>query len=50
MTLTVGTPTCGDAGSHEWVLRSIDFEDARAISVFECLLCGNVDHRQGGAR
>jgi len=50
MTVIVGTPVCGDAHSHEWVLRSIDFEDLDAIRVFECLLCGNVDHRQGTAR
>lgn len=48
MTLLAGTAACGDHDSHEWILRSIDFEDFGSISVYECVLCGSVDHRVGG--
>jgi hypothetical protein len=45
MTIAAGAARCGDVESHEWVLRWIDFEDGGSVSVFECLLCGEVDHR-----
>jgi hypothetical protein len=47
MTIAVGDATCAGPERHEWVLRSVDFEDTRSVSVFECLLCGRVDHRDG---
>jgi hypothetical protein len=50
MTLTVGAATCGTPERHEWVLRSIDFEEIGPVSVFECRLCGGVDHRVGVGR
>jgi hypothetical protein len=50
MTVPVQAASCGDAQSHEWMLRSIDFEDFGSVSVFECLLCGRTDHRDGRPR
>ena len=45
-----GPVTCGGPESHEWVVRSIDFEDFGSITVLECLRCGRVDHRDGRGR
>ncbi|MDH2413746.1 hypothetical protein [Nocardioides sp. CER19] len=50
MTATVPAASCGDAHNHEWKLKSIDFEDFGSVSVFECLLCGRADHRDGSVR
>jgi hypothetical protein len=47
MTIAVGGTTCTEPERHEWVLRSIDFEDLGPVSVYECLRCGRVDHRDG---
>ena len=47
MRYAAGPPTCAEPEKHEWALRSVDFEDAGPISVFECLVCGWVDYRAG---
>lgn len=50
MTLTAGPQTCGGPDQHEWVLRTVDFEDGAAVRTFECLTCGCVDHRDLSTR
>lgn len=48
MTIAVGTATCAEPDSHQWILRSVDFEESGSVRVFECLLCGRFDYRDGG--
>lgn len=36
---------CRLSTGHEWLLRSIEFEDFTAVRTFECALCGSVDYR-----
>ncbi|GAB7006998.1 hypothetical protein JCM18899A_44710 [Nocardioides sp. AN3] len=48
VTLTANIATCDTPDRHEWALRSIEFEDVGSVRVFECQLCGRVDHRGAG--
>jgi hypothetical protein len=36
---------CRFPTGHEWLLRSVEFEDFTAVRTFECALCGRVDCR-----
>ncbi|WP_459983448.1 hypothetical protein [Nocardioides sp. AN3] len=42
--MTIGATACPE-GEHEWVLRSVEFDDGEAVQLFECVTCSAVDIR-----